>query len=134
VIFDDATLTMVAQAPDVSIHAPTEVTLKPAAESRLTYQLALRQPWTGSDLPKFTARLQPFDETGKVLLIPADVAQTDSQHYTASFTTPKLAARDYTVNFEYQQKGETLQTAFPAYLFTSMDKRKPKSLADDGTI
>ena len=138
IIFDDATFTQMTPAPDVSVTEPTETSLKPGEESRLMYQLTLRQPWAGPDLPKITARLHSLDETAtaeKALSIPTVVKQAeDDQHYTASFTVPKLAAQDYTVNFDYQQKDELLQSVFPAYIFTTLSARQPKSLTRDGTI
>ncbi len=135
VIFDDVSLMKVSDAPDISIIAPTEMSLKPGEESPVSYQLSLRQAWAGPGLPKIVAHLQSLQDATKVLSVPTVVKQTeDNQHYSASFTVPKLESRDYAVKFEYQQNGETLHTEFPAYIFTTITQRQPKSLTDDGTL
>jgi hypothetical protein len=62
VIFDDASFQLVQYPADVAIINPLMQTFKSGETRTISYNVVLRDPWTGQSPPDFTALLQPTDE------------------------------------------------------------------------
>jgi hypothetical protein len=137
VIFDDATFALVKDPPEVMVSNPLQMAIAPNRAMRVTYSLAFRQPWTEKNPPEITANVRPLDaavDSSETNLIRAYPNRTDSRHFNATFALPKLAPGDYAVDFGYRRDGKFLQTAAPAYIFTTVPDRQPKYLTDNGAI
>jgi len=137
VIFDDATFALTKEPPEVIVTSNQQMVITPNRSRRITYFLTFRQPWTDKNLPEITAALRPVGtqmDSSETTLMRAYVGRADNQKFTANITIPALAAGDYALDFGYYRDGKFLKTAEPAYLFTSVENRKPKNLTDKGTI
>ena len=137
IIFDDVSFEEVGHAPDLTIISPGQSLTAPGKSFKSTFELILREPWAKTELPKMTATMSSLDEadnSADLKDIPAVVARGDKENQLkATITVPALKSGSYGVQFQ-TQGDESLKTVYPAYIFTTLADRKPKSLTQDGTL